>query len=55
MKKMTNPLAIQFQNPIVIAPTFYDMYEQLDFPFVLDIGCGKGKYLSNVGFFHGLA
>jgi len=44
-----NPLAARWQGPIEVSATWYsETYSDPDLPLILDIGCGKGRYVEKV-------
>lgn len=47
MKKMTNPLAIQFQKPLCI-PDWSIVFQNPALPCLVDIGCAKGRFLQKL-------
>jgi len=44
VREHVNPLSERFQRPVPL-PVWSQVYAQLDRPFHLDIGCGKGNFL----------
>ena len=47
MKKMTNPLAIQFATP-ALPVDWASVFADPSLPLFLDIGCSKGRFLHNL-------
>lgn len=47
MKKMTNPLAKQFQKPLKI-PHWSAIFQNPQLPCLIDIGCAKGRFLQKM-------
>ena len=44
MKKLTNPMALHHRTAAV-SPTWSEVYDDLDRPLLIDVGCAKGRFL----------
>ena len=44
MKKLTNPMALHHRTAAA-APTWSEVYDDLDRPLLIDVGCAKGRFL----------
>ena len=44
IRQHVNPLARKFQQPVQV-PNWQEVYQTLDYPLHLDIGCARGKFL----------
>lgn len=44
VRQHVNPLSSKYQHPLKV-PNWNQIYSNLSFPFHLDIGCGRGRFL----------
>ena len=51
IRQHVNPLARKFQQPIQV-PNWQEVYQTLDRPLHLDIGCARGRFLLEMAQFH---
>ena len=45
MKKLTNPMALHHRTA-ASSPVWSDVYDDLDRPLLIDVGCAKGRFLA---------